>query len=371
MFTNKSIFVLLIVLSIGTLVHPQSKGTIAFVLRMDSTVINPITNEFPDMQWVHPLEDAGYEVNLVYGGSTSSLATADQSTLDTLLNANLVIIGRSVPTASLGGNGDATIGAADRAAWNNLPVPVLTGNMWAMRSTRLNWFNTTSILTPSFTSGVPTNAIIQDPGDPVFAGLDVSGPVPWIDSSFDALGTPEVGNGILLANLESDASVLFVRFEPDVPFYDGTDDFPAGPRTYIGNGRDASSKPPFHYWTFTPESEQVFLAEVARMVKLGGGPSDVKYWGNASLPSTPVLSQNYPNPFNPLTNIEFSLPVRSNINLSLVNIFGEVVKVITSGNYASGNYKVTLDASDLSTGVYFYRLEAGDFVSAKKLILMK
>ena len=366
MFNKKLLFILLIFISLGTFLHSQSKGTIAFVLRMDSTVIDPVTNDWPDMQWVYPLEDAGYEVNLVYGGGTSSLAAADQSTLDTLLNANLVIIGRSVPTLSLGGNS-----ADDKLAWNNLPVPILTGNMWAMRSSRLNWFNTTAINTPPFTSGVPTNAIIEEPDDPVFAGLDVSGPVAWIDSSYDVLGTPDPGNGLLLADLETDASVLFVRFEPDYPFYDGTDDFPAGPRSFIGNGRDASSAPPFHYWNFTPESEQVFFAEVARMVKLGGGPSSVKYWGNSSLPSTPVLSQNYPNPFNPTTKIKFSINDRAYTNLTVYNSLGQRIVTLVDKELNSGKYEVTFNATNLPSGIYFYQIHSGNFDEVRKMILMK
>jgi hypothetical protein len=83
------------------------------------------------------------------------------------------------------------------------------------------------------------------------------------------------------------------------------------------------------------------------------------------------LSQNYPNPFNPVTNIEFSLPVTDRVTLSLLNVFGEVVKVIANGNFSAGNHKVKLDGSDLATGVYFYRLEAGNFVDVKKLLLMK
>jgi hypothetical protein len=134
MFTKKSIFMLLIFLSMVTLIHAQSKGTIAFNMRMDTAVVDPVTGEFPDMAWVHALEDSGYVVDTFY---TAGLSTASQGLLDTLLNADLVIIGRSVPTTTLGGNSPD-----DKFAWNDLPVPILTGNMWALRNTRLNWFNT-------------------------------------------------------------------------------------------------------------------------------------------------------------------------------------------------------------------------------------
>jgi len=88
-------------------------------------------------------------------------------------------------------------------------------------------------------------------------------------------------------------------------------------------------------------------------------------------PPTYSLSQNYPNPFNPSTTIQFSLPVRSDVRLTLVNILGEAVKEIASGNYEAGQHQVISDASNMATGVYFYRLEADGFVSVKKLVLMK
>ena len=89
------------------------------------------------------------------------------------------------------------------------------------------------------------------------------------------------------------------------------------------------------------------------------------------IPAEYKLGQNYPNPFNPSTTIEFSVPTRSDVRLSLMNVLGQVVKEMTQGIYEAGNHKVTLDASHLATGVYFYRLEAGNFVDVKKLVLAK
>jgi len=89
------------------------------------------------------------------------------------------------------------------------------------------------------------------------------------------------------------------------------------------------------------------------------------------LPEEYILYQNYPNPFNPETTIEFSLPERSDVKITLVNILGQAIKEIVNNNYSAGLHQVKLNASDLSSGVYFYKLEAGSFVTAKKLILMK
>jgi len=92
---------------------------------------------------------------------------------------------------------------------------------------------------------------------------------------------------------------------------------------------------------------------------------------NAEVPDKYSLAQNYPNPFNPQTTIEFSLPVSGNIRLVLNDILGRTVQEIASGNYEAGSHQVTLNLSNLSSGVYFYTLEAGSFISTKKLMLMK
>lgn len=84
-----------------------------------------------------------------------------------------------------------------------------------------------------------------------------------------------------------------------------------------------------------------------------------------------MLQQNYPNPFNPTTNIKFAVPTSNNVRIVLVNMLGQVVKEVVNSTFAAGEHEVTLNASNLSSGVYFYRMEAGSFVSTKKLVLMK
>ncbi len=92
---------------------------------------------------------------------------------------------------------------------------------------------------------------------------------------------------------------------------------------------------------------------------------------NPPAPSDYSLAQNYPNPFNPVTTIEFSLPVSGNIRLVLSDMLGQVVQEIANGSYEAGLHQVTLNLSHLASGVYLYTLEAGSFVSTKKLVLMK
>jgi len=88
-------------------------------------------------------------------------------------------------------------------------------------------------------------------------------------------------------------------------------------------------------------------------------------------PLTFDLSQNYPNPFNPSTSIKYSVPESGNIRLSVFNIVGEEVAVLAEGFTQAGFYEVTFDASNLSTGVYLYKLQSANSVQTKKMMLLK
>jgi hypothetical protein len=83
------------------------------------------------------------------------------------------------------------------------------------------------------------------------------------------------------------------------------------------------------------------------------------------------LAQNYPNPFNPATTIRFSLPHRKYVNLSVYNTLGQLVLTLVNGNFDAGYHDVKFDASQMASGIYFYRLSAGSFISTKKMVLLK
>src|SRR5690606_15858708 len=88
-------------------------------------------------------------------------------------------------------------------------------------------------------------------------------------------------------------------------------------------------------------------------------------------PLTFDLKQNYPNPFNPATKIAYSVPVTGSVKLAVYNIVGEEVAVLVNGQVEAGFYEVTFDASNLSSGMYLYKLQSGNSVEVKKMILIK
>jgi hypothetical protein len=90
-----------------------------------------------------------------------------------------------------------------------------------------------------------------------------------------------------------------------------------------------------------------------------------------SRPSEFSLSQNYPNPFNPTTTIRYGLPNRSHATLTVYNTLGQQVARVVDGDMEAGYHEVKFDGSGLASGVYLYRLKAGNFIQARKLLLLK
>ena len=94
------------------------------------------------------------------------------------------------------------------------------------------------------------------------------------------------------------------------------------------------------------------------------------------IPTDFELSNNYPNPFNPSTIIKYAIPANANVRLTVYNMLGEEVRTLVNQNQATGSYSVTWDGTtnygtQVASGMYIYRLAAGDFVSVKKMLLMK
>ena len=89
------------------------------------------------------------------------------------------------------------------------------------------------------------------------------------------------------------------------------------------------------------------------------------------MPTCYELDQNYPNPFNTSTTIRYGIPNRAQVTLTIVNILGQQVAQLVNGGMQAGYHQVQFDGSGLSSGVYFYRLQAGEFMQTKRLVLLK
>jgi photosystem II stability/assembly factor-like uncharacterized protein len=112
----------------------------------------------------------------------------------------------------------------------------------------------------------------------------------------------------------------------------------------------------------------------------GGGNDSLHRWTGTALPvlenhgSAPlefVLVQNYPNPFNPATRIQYSVRGSGFVSLKVYDVLGREVRTLVNENLQAGSYAMTFDATGLASGIYFYRLQAGEFVDTKRLVLLK
>ena len=89
------------------------------------------------------------------------------------------------------------------------------------------------------------------------------------------------------------------------------------------------------------------------------------------IPNEFTLGQNYPNPFNPSTTIDFAITEQGPVNITIYDAVGQAVEELVNDFVPAGAYKIHWDASRLASGVYFYRMEAGNFVQTQKMILLK
>ena len=134
---------------------------------------------------------------------------------------------------------------------------------------------------------------------------------------------------------------------PDDGFFDAT-------ANYVGAFKDVDWT--FGWARFNPDSTTTGVKEIKN---------------TRTLPVNFELSQNYPNPFNPTTRINYAITTSSQVTLKVYNILGQQVAVLVNGYKNAGNYQLTWDASNLPSGVYIYRIEAGAQVMSKKMTLLK
>lgn len=177
---------------------------------------------------------------------------------------------------------------------------------------------------------------------------EVEGYIDEVRVWYKALSQEEVQARMDSAITSAPGLEAVYNFDGDDPFVDAT-----------GNGHDL--------WS----DGRVDASNISDNAPELSVPTAIDVQQGNLIPKEFSLAQNYPNPFNPSTKITFNIKENTNVELSVYNMLGEKVAVLANGHMNAGNYSVTFDASDLTSGVYFYKLTAGSFTSVKKMILMK
>jgi len=195
-----------------------------------------------------------------------------------------------------------------------------------------------------------------------------------IDYSGDRTRTCDL---IAVRNASSQFKVCYAQDNPSVPagFY----------RSYSGSSWSTKIQ-------MTSSIPDTNWAEPRAGYILGGGDDGIGIWsltggyngycaknmlsttgisGNNEIPAGFKLMQNYPNPFNPSTTIKFALPISGNVSLKVFDITGKLVSEMINGKLEAGNHEIYFNASNLSSGAYFYKLETQGFSDIKKMMLVK
>lgn len=219
-----------------------------------------------------------------------------------------------------------------------------------------------------------------------------------VESTFKVLGKSQSG---MVAETEAMSGTSMDNLAPAVP----GNLIASGLESAIELKWDESLDKDFNYFNiyrsetqgFVPSAENL-LANSVDIVYLDNTAGSSKYYyvvsaldfsGNMSefsneasatltdikledaIPTTYALKQNYPNPFNPATFIKFALPEATHVRLAIYDVTGREVALLVNEQMSAGNYSVDWNAANLSSGIYLYKIETGNFVAVKKMILMK
>jgi hypothetical protein len=130
-----------------------------------------------------------------------------------------------------------------------------------------------------------------------------------------------------------------------------------------------SLKTPGDGYGIAVSNGQIYLADYYSFMILHSDLTGIE--DQVTLPNIFSLSQNYPNPFNAATTIKYDLPKSSDVSIDIFDILGRKVETLISGKQLAGSHSVIWDAKDVSSGIYFYKIQAGDFSDTKRCLLLK
>jgi hypothetical protein len=337
---------------------------------------NNVIYTFKNPFFLDRMVNARFNNNIFYGAyaggqnKTEFNGGWDSFTAQTV--ASIITMGPLDSTTAALLLGHASTGPGDPAAEALRQVQVRNNvYFWpaALRAFWTSWNDTAhvdSIYTPVFMNSQSVNMFTNKTSWPGFVEVGTQNVDPGFGASIPGVLDPGAGNanGVGLLN-------WFVAVRRG----SGTTETYGYNFTQVGSA--ANWTPP---WPLPESADMQYSMTALKTGGTDGGPIGDNNWFGitvavptepASTPLEFAMAQNYPNPFNPSTTIRFSLPVASNVTLKVFNVVGQEVGTLVAGNMLAGRHEVSFDASRLGSGVYMYKIIAGNFVSTKKMLLLK
>ncbi|MBN1924487.1 MAG: T9SS type A sorting domain-containing protein, partial [Prolixibacteraceae bacterium] len=229
------------------------------ILVYDSSRVDVVTGINPDLSMKAILEAEGYIVNPM---PLALISEATQEQIDILNNADVIYIGRAINSGNFS--------SPNKEIWHEITTPIITTSLWALRNSRMNWFNSGSAANTDTEDDAVFQAIIEQPDDPVFEGIE--SPCDWWIGSYSTIAATNAGNGTVMARKADDSTVVYARWEAGTPFYAETTDTPAGERVFIGNSsdnkKDIDGNNMYNYFGFPDPIKEVFFREIARLANM-------------------------------------------------------------------------------------------------------
>jgi PKD repeat protein len=154
------------------------------------------------------------------------------------------------------------------------------------------------------------------------------------------------------------------------PFYRYNTGYSVAESIIPGNG----------YWVKVNQAGQLLLSsdvppdsriQITMTDEMPPAPPDEAMFEAGAMPTEFSLDQNYPNPFNPVTTIHYAIPVSSHVSIKVYNILGQEMATVVDESQEAGFKSLTFDASSVTSGVYYYRIVAGEFTQVKRMVLMR
>lgn len=249
-----------------------------------------------------------------------------------------------------------------------LPAPVAPGDS-ALLKVRLNYNSLAKVSKVLGTSSV-RNALMEisenDPSKPLFkVSLETDSPLPVELSSF----TAGVTDNSVLLKWRTETEVNNYGFEIERSI--GSTDKYNWQKIGFTSGSGTSNTPVEYSFADNTVTSGKYLYRLKQLDIEGGYNYSEAVQVELGIPDQYKLAQNYPNPFNPATVISFQMPAGAYLSLKVYDAIGNQAAVLYDGFHEAGNFKVTFDASRLSSGIYFCKMQAGDFTETKKMILLK